>query len=91
MVILMMLSLVMVLKVCFPGFASEFSSSYGWVASPSQSLDSATLFADGFHFSGWVYGTPPFWENCKMKKMGSADFVGRHARVLSLESRDISR
>jgi len=52
--------LVVVLEVCFPSFASEFSSSYGWVASPSQSLDSATLFTDGFHFSGWVYGTPLF-------------------------------
>ena len=42
--------LVVVLKACFPAFASESSSSYGWVAFPSQSLDSVTLFTDFFSF-----------------------------------------
>ena len=46
------------LKICFPSFASEFSASYVWVASPSQSLDLTTLFTDGFCFNGRVDGTP---------------------------------
>jgi hypothetical protein len=38
----------------------------------------ATLFADGFRFNGWVYGTPPFWEN--YQKRWSKDGIGRLCR-----------
>jgi hypothetical protein len=55
-----------VLKGCFPGFASDFSSSYG-VGSSSQSLDSAPLFTDGFCSNSWVCGSLSFWKNCEKK------------------------
>ena len=41
-------------QACFPSFISEFSSSYGYAAFPSQSLHSASLLVNSVHFSGWV-------------------------------------